>query len=66
MNAQGRNRLKRSLKRIGEGIAQNTPAELEACEICRKTECIQDEWIVCENRIAHAKYLEEVQDEKRS
>ena len=63
---QNRNRLKRLLQDISQCIIQDVPPELDACEICRKTECLQDEWIVCENRIAHAKCLEAFQDKIRS
>jgi hypothetical protein len=66
MDAQTRARLKQLLQRIGKRIVQDVPHELDACEICRKSECTHDEWIVCENRIAHAKCLEELQDKKRS
>jgi len=62
MDEQNRNRLKRLLQTISQPIIQDVPPELDACEFCRKTECSQDEWIVCENRIAHAKCLEEHQD----
>jgi hypothetical protein len=54
-------KLRGLLRRIGNGIVQDVPQELYACEICRKTQCDQDEWIVCENRIAHAKCLEALQ-----
>ena len=63
---QNRNRLKCLLHDISQRIIQDVPPELDACEICRKTECSQDEWIVCENRIAHAKCLEVFQDKIRS
>jgi hypothetical protein len=63
---QNRNRLKCLLQDISQRIIQDVPPELDACEICRKTECSQDEWIVCENRIAHAKCLEAFQDKIRS
>jgi len=63
---QNRNRLKRLLQDISQRIIQDVPPELDACEICRKTECSQDEWIMCENRIAHAKCLEAFQNKIRS
>jgi hypothetical protein len=66
MDEQNRSRLKRVLQTISQQFIQDVPPELSACEICRKTECSQDEWIVCENRIAHAKCLEESQDKTRS
>ena len=58
-----RGRLKRLSERISEHAIQEVPPGLYACEICRRTECSQDEWIVCENRVAHAKCLEEHQPE---
>ena len=66
MDEQNRNRLKRLLQTISQPIIQDVPPELDACEICRKTQCSQDEWIVCENRIAHMKCLEAYQGKKRS
>ncbi len=66
MDAQKRSRLRRLLERIGNGIVRDIPPGLAACEICKKTECAQDEWIACENRIAHAKCLEGLEDERLS
>ncbi len=66
MDDQVRGRLQRLLQGIGRRIIQDVPVELDACEICRKTECTQDEWIVCEERIAHAKCLEALHDKKES
>jgi len=66
VDEQNRNRLKRLLQDISQRIIQDVPPELDACEICRKTECSQDEWIMCENRIAHAKCLEAFQNKIRS
>jgi hypothetical protein len=66
MDEQNRNSLKRLLQAIGQRIIQDVPPELDACEICRKTECSQDEWIVCEQRIAHAKCLEAFQNKTQS
>jgi hypothetical protein len=63
---QVRSKLARLLKSISQHVIQEVPPELYACEICRRTDCSQDEWIVCENRIAHAKCLEEHQDKARS
>jgi hypothetical protein len=63
VDEQNKNMLKRLLQGIiSQHIIQDVPPELDACEICRKTECLQDEWIACENRIAHAKCLETFQD----
>jgi hypothetical protein len=66
MDEQKKTRLKSLLRHISEGIVQDVPPELYACEICRKTQCVQDEWIVCEKRIAHAKCLAAIQDKGRS
>jgi hypothetical protein len=64
MNAAKQSRLRRVLQRMARSIVQHVPNDLDACEICRKTECTQDEWIVCEDRIAHAKCLEEIDNKK--
>ena len=64
MNQQKRNALKNILRRVKINLIQETPVEISACEICRKTECSEDEWIRCENRIAHAKCLEELRVRK--
>lgn len=66
MDEQTRSKLKRLLQTISEHAIQEVPPEMYACEICRRTDCSQDEWIVCENRIAHAKCLEEHQDKTGS
>jgi transcription initiation factor IIE alpha subunit len=62
VNEQTKSKLKRLLQSISQHAIQEVPPEMYACEICRRTDCSQDEWIVCENRIAHAKCLEERQD----
>ena len=62
MDEPARSRWKRLLKTIGQQAIREVPPELYACEICRRTECFQDEWIVCENRIAHARCLAERED----
>jgi hypothetical protein len=66
MNEQTRSRLKHLLQTISRHVIQDVPPEMYACEICRRTDCSQDEWIVCENRIAHAKCLEGHQDKAGS
>jgi hypothetical protein len=66
MDEATKTRLKRLLETIRQGVVQEVPPELYACEICRRTECFQDEWIVCENRIAHARCLAEHEDAARS
>ena len=58
MEQRKRNKLRDLLQRLKNEIVQDVPPELDACEICRKTECYDDEWITCENRMAHAKCLE--------
>lgn len=60
MNQHKRNTLKNILRRLKNDWIQEIPLEIAACEICRKTECSEDEWIRCENRIAHARCLEEI------
>lgn len=54
-------KLKTILKNFKNEIIQDVPDELGECEICRKTECSNDKWITCENRIAHMKCLEEME-----
>lgn len=45
-------------RKIKSAIVQDLPVELDACELCRKTECSQGHWQDCTNRIEHAKRLE--------
>lgn len=66
MDKQKKSWLGRLWQRIGAGVIADVPSELYACEVCRKTQCTQGEWVVCENRIAQAKLLEAIQDRKRS
>ena len=64
MDARKRGRLRRVLKRLAKSIVEDVPPGLAACEICSKTHCTNDEWIVCEGHIAHAKCLEEIDTTK--
>jgi len=66
MEDPAKDRLKRLLTTIRQRIIQEVPPELDACEICRRTECLQDEWIVCENRIAHVRCRAEHEHASRS
>jgi hypothetical protein len=50
--------MKDRLQRILQNLVQVTPAELDACEVCRKQSCSQDEWINCDSRTAHVQCLE--------
>jgi hypothetical protein len=59
------NVMKSLFQRIKGQIIREVPPELYACEICRKSECSQDEWLACENRIMHAKCAEALQGKKR-
>ncbi|MCB0168896.1 MAG: hypothetical protein KDI79_32005 [Anaerolineae bacterium] len=65
MDEQKRNALQRLLQRLKDDWVQEIPLETAACEVCRKTDCTEDEWIRCENRIAHAKCLEEIRLKRR-
>ena len=47
--------FKRFLKKIKNEIVQDVPSELEECLVCGKSKCPNEEWIRCENRIAHMK-----------
>jgi hypothetical protein len=60
MDKEQTSRLQRLLQRF----VQDVPPELEACQICRKSECSQDEWIACGKRIAHARCLKKIQEER--
>jgi hypothetical protein len=58
-------KLKHILENLKDEIIQDVPNELAECLICRKNECHNDEWIKCENRIAHMKCLEEAEKDKQ-
>ena len=45
--------LSRLLSRIKNALIADMPVELDACEICRKTECSHGKWESCENRLNH-------------
>ena len=47
--------FKRLWEKIKNEIVQDVPSELEECMVCGKTKCTNQEWISCENRIAHMK-----------
>ena len=64
MNNSKLDKLKRTLKNLKNKIIQDGPNELAECLVCGKTKCTNDEWIKCENRIAHMKYLEESEKNK--
>lgn len=38
-------------------IVQECPPELAACEVCRRLQCGNDEWLACENRLAAERLL---------
>lgn len=60
MNDSRSSRLRRLFLRLTDGLIQEVPPEIAQCELCRKTECSEHQWIVCDNRIAYAKYLEAI------
>lgn len=64
MHQKKRNALREVLQRIKNNLIEETPTE--SCEICRKTDCSEDEWITCEDRIAHANCLKEYKARKAS
>jgi hypothetical protein len=66
MNNTKIDKLKRILKNCKNGIIQDVPNELAECLVCRKNECHNDEWIKCENRIAHMKCLEKLAKNKQT
>ncbi len=58
--------LQRLLKNLKKEIVQDIPDELAACEVCGATDCNSDEWIHCENRIAHAECLKALAKRKET
>lgn len=64
MNNYKLDSLKHTLKKLKNEIIQDVPNELAECLLCGKTECHNDEWIKCENRIAHMKCLEKSEESK--
>ena len=49
-------KVKQSLDRAKRSITDDCPAELLACEVCRKLDCDSQEWLTCEKRLATAQY----------
>lgn len=60
MSGPNINSLKRVFEKFKNEIIQEIPNELSECEICRKTECSEDKFISCKNRIVHMNCLEEM------
>jgi hypothetical protein len=44
--------LSRWWHRLQDAVVQDMPAELEACEDCRVTDCTQQQWQQCARRLA--------------
>lgn len=61
MRSPNLNKLKGVFEKFKNEIIQEVPNELSECEICRKTECSEDKFISCKNRIVHMKCLEEIE-----
>ncbi|MFT6908417.1 MAG: transcription initiation factor IIE alpha subunit [Oleiphilaceae bacterium] len=55
-------KLKNILKSLKNSIIQEVPNELYACEICKKKECDNEQWINCENRITHMTRLDDLKN----
>ena len=66
MSSEKISRLKSVLMNLRGEFISDIPKELEECEICRETECSNDRWIKCENRLAHMKCLEELEKSAKS
>lgn len=49
-------KAKQTLAKIKNSIIQDCPPELNACEICRKLECNDEEWLNCEKRLQFAEF----------
>ena len=64
MNNSKLDKLKHTLKNLKNEIIQDVPNELAECLVCGKIKCTNEEWIKCENRIAHMKSLEELEKNK--
>jgi hypothetical protein len=52
-----RARLRELISRVKRSLIQPIPPELEACEVCGKLRCPDDEWKSCERRIATAEFI---------
>ena len=52
-----RARLSGLISRVKRWVVQPVPPELEACEVCGKLRCADDEWKSCEKRIATAEFI---------
>ncbi len=50
-----RSKLRSFWKRVADGVVQDVPPDLDACETCRELECTQERWESCEPRLAAAK-----------
>ena len=46
------------LKNIKNSFIQECPPELYACEICKKLDCNNAEWIECQERQKSAEFME--------
>jgi hypothetical protein len=52
-----RARLSGLISRMKHSLIQPIPPELDACEVCGKLRCPDDEWKSCERRIATAEFI---------
>lgn len=50
-------RLSGLLSWVRRSLIQPVPPELEACEVCGKLRCPDDEWKSCERRLATAEFV---------
>lgn len=50
-------RVRQALKRLKGSIVQDCPPELYACEVCKKLECNNEEWLHCEKRLEAAEFM---------
>jgi len=59
-----RKRLRGLVDRLKQSVVQPIPPELEACEVCGKLDCSQDEWGRCQQRIAVEKFTRKKNERK--
>jgi hypothetical protein len=61
MKAGPRDKMLKNLRTMASGvingIVQDVPPALFACEVCGALDCSNQEWINCRNRLAAAEFL---------
>ena len=46
------------ISRLSKAVVVDCPPELAACEVCGRFECLEDEWLRCEKRLAVKRQLQ--------